>query len=106
MYGWLASQNFPIESFKRDENKSQFNKDFIENYRQWRRIFSWSWCANAENLHGLYNDLLFLPEIFKTEKAEKLQVILHDKKEYVIRIRNLKKALNHGLLLKKSAWGH
>ena len=35
------------------------------------------------------------------EKVEKLVVNLHNKTEYVIKIRNLKQALNHGLVLKK-----
>ena len=37
----------------------------------------------------------------KTEKAEKLAANLHDKTEYVIHTRNLKQALNHGLVFKK-----
>ena len=37
----------------------------------------------------------------KIEKVEKLVANLHDKTEYVIHIRNLKQALNHGLGLKK-----
>ena len=37
----------------------------------------------------------------KTEKVEKLALNLHDKGEYVIHIRNLKQALNHGLVFKK-----
>ena len=37
----------------------------------------------------------------KIEKVEKPVAYLHDKKEYVIYIRNLKQALNHGLTLKK-----
>ena len=35
----------------------------------------------------------------KIEKVEKLEANLHDKAEYVIHIRNLKQALNHGLVL-------
>ena len=35
------------------------------------------------------------------QKVEKLEVNLHDKKEYVILMRNLKRALYHGLVLKK-----
>ena len=54
-----------------------------------------------EKLHELHNDLPFLPERMKIEKVEKLVANLHDKTEYVIHIRNLKQALNHGLLLKK-----
>ena len=37
----------------------------------------------------------------KIGKAEKLVANLYDKTEYVIPIRNLKQALNHGLVLKK-----
>ena len=37
----------------------------------------------------------------KFERVEKLVPNLHDKTEYVIHIRNLKQALNHGLVLKK-----
>ena len=54
-----------------------------------------------EKLHELHNDLPFLPDRIKTEKVEKLVANLHDKTGYVIHIRNLKQALNHGLVLKK-----
>ena len=37
----------------------------------------------------------------KIGQVEKLVTNLHDKTEYVIHIKNLKQALNHGLLLKK-----
>ena len=37
----------------------------------------------------------------KTEKVEKLVANLHNKKGYVKHIRNLKQALNYGLVLKK-----
>ena len=36
----------------------------------------------------------------KIEKVKKLATNLHDKTEYVIHIRKLKQALNHGLILK------
>ena len=36
----------------------------------------------------------------KIEKVKKLVTNLHDKTEYVIHIRKLKQALNHGLILK------
>ena len=35
------------------------------------------------------------------EKAEKPTINLYDKTEYVIHIKSLKQALNHGLILKK-----
>ena len=37
----------------------------------------------------------------KIEKVKKLEANLHNKTEYVIHIRILKQALNHGLVLKK-----
>ena len=54
-----------------------------------------------EKLHDLYNDLPFLAERMKALNIEKLVADLHDESEYVIHIRNLKQALNHGLVLKK-----
>ena len=53
-----------------------------------------------EKLHELHNDLPFLPDRMKIKGFEKLVANLHDKTEYVIHIRNLKQALNHGLALK------
>ena len=43
------------------------------------------------------NDLPLLSERMKIEKVEKHVANLQDKTEYVIHIRNLKQALNHGL---------
>ena len=34
----------------------------------------------------------------KIEKVEKLVTNLHDKSEYVVHIKNLKQALNHGFI--------
>ena len=45
--------------------------------------------------------MIFLPERMKFEKFEKLVSNLHDKTGYIIHIRRLKQALNHGLILKK-----
>ena len=44
-----------------------------------------------------------LPVRIKIEKVEKPVSNLHDKTEYIIHIRNLKQALHHGLVLKKSS---
>ena len=49
----------------------------------------------------LHNDLPFLLEKVEFEKFEAFVTNLYDKTEYVIHIRNLKQALNHGLVLKK-----
>ena len=47
------------------------------------------------------NYLPFLLERMKNGKAKLFVASLHDKTEYVIQIRNLKHALDHGLVLQK-----
>ena len=54
-----------------------------------------------KNLFNFHKDLSFLPERKKLEKAEELVCGIEDKKKYVVHIRALKQALNHGLILKK-----
>ena len=53
-----------------------------------------------KELYSLHKDLPYLPESKKVNKVEKLICSIEDKKKYVIRIRALKQALNHGLKLK------
>ena len=50
---------------------------------------------------GSHKDLPFLLERKKLEKVEKLVCGIEDKEKYVIHIRALKQALNHGLILKR-----
>ena len=49
----------------------------------------------------MHSDLPFLPERMKIDECKKLVCNLYDKKSYVVHIRLLKQALNHGLTLKK-----
>ena len=53
-------------------------------------------------MHELHDDLPFLPERINIEKVEKLVINLDDRTKYFIHIRNLKQALNLGLILKKA----
>ena len=82
---------------------SQFNEDFIKRYNE--KTDEWYFLEvnfqYSEKFHELYNDLLFLPETMKLKKVKILVANLHDKTEYPIHIRNLKQALNYGLILKK-----
>ena len=48
-----------------------------------------------KKLQELHNDIPFLPERMKIEKAKKIVDNLHDKTEYIIHIRKLKQPLNH-----------
>ena len=96
-------RKFPIYNFEWIKDTSQFNEDFIKNYNDEKGegYFLEVDVQYFEKLHKLHNDLLFLSEGVKIKKVEKLAVNLHDKTEYLIYIRNLKQALNHGLVLKK-----
>ena len=57
------------------------------------RIFIEAGVLYPERLYELHNDLWFLPDRMKIGKNEKLAAKLHEKDEYVIRIKNLKQAL-------------
>ena len=104
LYGWAMSQKLPLNDFIWVEDISEFNEDIIKSYNKESDggYFLEIDGQYPKNLRNLYNDLLFLPERIKTKKVEKLVGDLHDKtKKYVIHIRNLKRVLNHGLVLKK-----
>ena len=98
------SQNLPVNNFDCIKDTFQFNQDFIKNCTEEsdEGYFLEVDVQYPEKLHEHQNDLWFLPERMKIEKVEKIVANLHDKTEYIINIRNLKQALNHGLVLKKS----
>ena len=75
-------------------------KIFVKNYIEEsdERYFLEVDIQYLEKLHKRHNNLPFLPERMKIEKAEKLVAEVHNKAEYHIHIRNLKQALNHGLV--------
>ena len=52
-----------------------------------------------KNLHNLQSDLPFLPERKKIKKCNRLVCDFYDKKNYVVHIKALNQALNHGLIL-------
>ena len=55
-----------------------------------------------ENLHNLHHDLPFLPERMKISKVQKFAAKLHDQTEYLIHIKSLKQASNHGISFEKT----
>ena len=81
------------------KNVSKFNEDFIKNYDE-DTDKGYIFEVDVEysiKLHDLHSDLPFLRERMKIKSA----CNLHDKNNYVVHIRSLKQALNHGLILKK-----
>ena len=95
-------QKLPVNDFEWMEETSEFNEDIIKIYNEEsdEGYFLEVDVRYPQKIYDLHNDLPFLPERKKLEKAEKLVTNFHDKTEYVIHIRNLKQALNHGLVLK------
>ena len=53
-------------------------------------------------MHDLHSDLQFLPKRMKIDKCKKLMCNLRNKEKYVVQIKSLKQALNHGLKLKNA----
>ena len=105
LYGWAMSQKLPVNNFEWIKDTFQFTEDFMKicNEESDEGYFLEVDVQYLEKLYELHNDLPFLPERTKIEKVEKLVANVHDKTEYDIHIRNLKQALNHGLVFKKSS---
>ena len=92
------------KQFEWIEDASQFHEDFIKNFDKEsdEGYFVEADVSYIEKLYKIHNDLPFLSERMKIEKVENLAANLHDETEYVMHIRNLKQALNHGLLFQES----
>ena len=104
LYGWAMSQKLPVNGFEWVEDIFEFNKDFIKSYNEESDegyLFKVD-VQNPEKLHEFHNGLPFLLENMEIKEIEMLATNFHDKTEYVIHIRYLKQALNHGLVLKKN----
>ena len=97
------SQKLPVNGFKWVKNLSEFNESFIKNYDENNDIgyFLEVDIDYLETLFNLHKDLSFSPKKKKVNKVEKLIYSIEDKDKYVIHIRVLKQALNHGLVLRK-----
>ena len=96
------SQKLAINGFEWVKNSSNFNKDFIKEYDE-NSNTGYFFEVDVEYPKTLFNshkDLSFLPERKKIERVEKPICGIEDKEKYVILIRALKQALNHGLKLR------
>ena len=102
LYGWAMSQKLPINDFKWLEDTSEKNEEFIKNYDENndKGYILEVDVKYAKKLHDIHSDLPFLPKRMKIDKCKKLVCGLLNKNKYVIHIKSLKQALNHGLKLK------
>ena len=102
LHGWAMSQKLPANGFKWLEDTSRINGEFIKNYDENNKGYILEVDVKyPRKLHDLHSDLPFLPKRMKIDKCKKLVCNLHNKKKYVLHIKSLKQALNHGLKLKK-----
>ena len=102
LYGCAMSQRLPVNGFEQAEQLYEFDERFMKNYDE-NNDKGYILEGDVEypkNLFNLHYDLTFLPEIKKIEKCKKLVCNIHNKENYVVHIRALKQALNHGLILK------
>ena len=102
LYGWAMSQKLPVNGFKWAKHLSKFNEIFIRNYDENsdKGYFLKVDVEYSKELFDLHKDLPFLPESKKVNKVEKFICSIEDKEKYVMHIRVLKQALNHGLVFK------
>ena len=105
LYGWAMPQKLPVDNFKwiKKDDLFKFDESVIKNYDK-NSDKGYILEVDVEfpkNLHKLHSDLPFLPERMKDNKCSKLVCTVYDKENYVVHIRALKQALDHGLILKK-----
>ena len=100
LYGWAMSQKLPKNNFEWVEDTSRINEEFIKNYNEnsYKGYILEVDVKYPKKLHDLHSDLPFLPKRIKIDKCKKLVCDLHNKKKYVVHIKSLKQALNHGLI--------
>ena len=96
---WAISQRRLVNGFEWVEELSRFDERFIKNYDEDinKGYFLELDLERPKNLFNLHSGLPFLPDKKKIRKCNKLFCDFHDKKNYVVHIKILKQALNHGL---------
>ena len=90
-----------MDNFSWVKNLSLFNKDFTQKCNARRNGGYFLEVQYPEKFTWASRWFVIFAQKHKNQKAEKPIAHLHDKKEYMIHIRNWKQALNHGLVLKK-----
>ena len=116
LYGWAMSQPLPTGEFRWVEfRKDRSLKTIVEELvakKDYGYLLEVD-VAYPKELHDYHNDLPFMCAKMKINGAEKLVPNLYYKHKYVIHIKALKQAIDHGLVLerihrciefKQSAW--
>ena len=103
LHGLGMSQKLSVNGFKWIKNVYKFDLDFIKNYDvdSDKGYILEVDVEYPKYLHDLHSDLPLLAERMKINKCKNLVYNINDKESYLVHIRALKQALNHGLILKK-----
>ena len=97
LYSWVMSQPLPTRGFKwTDVNPNEISELATRTDKGYILEVDVSY---PKELHNQHNDLPFMCERIEINGVEKLVPNLRDKKNYVIHIQALNKALHHGLRL-------
>ena len=98
LYGWWMSQKLPVHNFKW-EKTSKFDGSFMKNYNE-NSEKGYMFEVDVELSRNLNKDLPFLPKRMKIKKYQKPMYNLSSKEKFIVHVRALKQALNHGLSLR------
>ena len=103
LYGWAMSQALPTREFRwikfGNRNPSTIIEELVA--RKDRGYLLEVDVAYPRELHDYHNDLPFMCGKMKINGVEKLIPNLYYKKKYVINIKALAQAIEHGLILER-----
>ena len=103
LYGWAMSQPLPTGGFKWIDCSKVNPKSLVGKFaaeKDYGYLLEVD-VSYPKELHDLHNDLPLMCTKMKVNGVEKLIPILYYKRKYIIHVRALKKALDHGLVLEK-----
>ena len=107
LYGWAIINNLPTHRFLQKKAEDFTPEKIDELVKKERRGYLLEvHVKHPKELHENHNELPFLAKRMKIGRAKKLVPNLKNKKRYVVHIKALDEALNHGLKLKKGIPGH
>ena len=104
LYGWAMSQPLPTGKFRLVEFTKDWNPKTIVEELAAKKNYGYLLEVDIKypkNLHDYHNDLPFMCAKMKINGVEKLVPNLYYKRKYVIHIKALAQALEHGLVIEK-----
>ena len=93
-------EKLPVNGFKWVKKISKFNERFIKSYNENSDIRYF--LKQMQSIQNKYLIFIKIYDFYQREKIDKLKKLVcgtENKEKYVIHIRALKQALNHGLIL-------